>query len=94
MREVGITRNFPTGIRASVYHAQIAQGRYRRLPGRPVGIIEVQPLSTRNDYNHLILTFTVSPYRKNMRRVLLQNKRKDCLSGYAKSLFDSCFKYW
>jgi len=92
MRKVGISIN--AAQRMSVYQSQIDIGLNRKLPGRPVGLIEVGQVEPKGRFNPLVLTFTVSHYRKDFKRVLMQNNRKDRLSNYAQSLFDSSFKKW
>lgn len=91
MRKVGISVN--SSVPMSVYRDQIRYGTQKRLPGKPVGIIAVEP-TNKSAYNPLVITFTVSPYRKDFRLVLLQDEREDHLSDYAQSLFESCFKGW
>lgn len=91
MRRVGISTE--SAVRMSVYHDQVHHGIHRKLPGKPVGVIEVGS-RVKRDHNPLKLTFTVSRYRNDLKYVVMQGERKDCLSGYAKSLFDSCFKNW
>ncbi len=91
MRRAGIS--IESIVRMSVYHDQIRYGKTKRLPGKPVGIISVEPID-KDKYNPLVLTFTVSRYRNDFKYVLMQSKCEDRLSGYAKSLFDSCFKGW
>lgn len=64
-------------------------GRYVQPPGTPVGTIEIQGPDMKHE-----LTFVVSPYRKDLQTVKVQNTKKGKLSPYSQSLFDSCFKKW
>lgn len=88
--------NIYAPVRMAVYAAQERKGRFARLPGIFISEISIKPIYlSENDYNHCVLYFTVSPYRKrDLKRVKIQAKRKGELSPYGQSLFDSCFKNW
>lgn len=93
MRAMGI--GVRTFLRPSIYTSKTPKRRYKKLPGRPVGFIEVKPINYKeNDYNPLTMIFTVSPYRKDFYAAINQSKQKGKLSDYQQLLFDSCFKNW
>lgn len=69
---------------------------FKRPPSKPLSMIAVRPFHLpENGYNHLVMFFAVSDYRKHeFRKLKAQSMREGKLSPYAQSLFDSCFKNW
>ncbi|MEN2464945.1 hypothetical protein [Ornithinibacillus sp. JPR2-1] len=92
----GISIDSP--IRMSIIHASMTpKGKYKHLPGKPVGVIAVKPKDLQDEeaeYNPLMLYFCVNPYRTDLEVVLEQGKKKGSLSNYQQSLYESCFKNW
>jgi len=69
---------------------------FKKPPSKPFSMIAVRPnYLPESGYNHLIMFFVVSHYRRHeYRRLQMQSAREDKLSPYAQSLFESCFKGW
>ena len=64
----------------------------QRPPGKLVGIIAVKPKGLGdNEYNPLVLAFTVNPYRKDLRK---EEPPKPPFTNYSRSLLKSMFKNW
>lgn len=80
---------------ASQYVPYSRSPQKQRVPGKLVGVIARKPIyPTPNDYNPLVLYWTVNPYRKDFNDVVEQTEKQGRLTGYAADLFHSCFKNW
>lgn len=85
-----ITKLAPSGV---VAYSKV--GDRVKPPGKPVGVIAVQPKGLKPDeFNPLVLFFTVNPYRRDFNKVVDQTNKKPKLSKYGQDLFNSCFKNW
>jgi hypothetical protein len=89
--------DFSSTTRNAKHAPKSARYREKRKPGTVVGVIARQAKDyKRGDFNPLVLFFTVSPYRKDLNKVIDQTRqqKKAKLPKYEESLFDSCFKKW